>query len=509
MRTQRRRKPGEDPVLATPETWPSPLPVHVSGGGDRAATAKVSKGAIADGYEPEVEGFDELTITIAKHGYALKGKEHENEIKAHMWSEIVIFSADSGKLEQAEQWMKKLDARKGFPPEVRAVNALIRAFIHAGNFFKAEEWFLQLLNPHLSPELGNIAPDSSTFNYMIRLCAEAGELVYAEAHIEDMNRFGVIPTLLTYSALVRGCIKVGEVRRGHRWFERLLANGCAEHLEAFDAASIKVERARAKCGLQVVWNMQLLDELVLELARALANTGNTQSANGWLGFAVESGRSPEDAPEVWEHVRAAHPVDIIPTLLSGETEAALGRDSPRRGAPSVIMRATLHGDNKASPRPSSQVQMRRIMKQPQTPRRAQVVAARSQPTSRLMAAIAAGEDAGLTREELQGPRLALALEERRDAARAKLGTALQQRELVALHEALSLAKEAGLDESDELCGTSLREAHIALEQEERKRDARAKLDEAMRLRSTTTESFSRALPTALRPTSLRVARTAV
>jgi len=253
----------------------------------------------------------------------------------------------------------------------------------------------------------------------------------------------------------------------------------------------------------------LLDELVLELAHALADSGNTQSANRWLGFVVESGRSPEDAPETWEHVRAAHPVYIIPTLLSGESEAALGADLPRRGAPSVLMRATLHGDNKASSSsPSSQVQMRRIMKQKAsvepTPRRAQVVAARSQPTSQLMAAIAAGEDAGLTQQELQGPRLALALEERRDAARATIGMALQQRELVALHEALSLAKEAGLDESDELCGASLRETRIALEQEERKCDARVKLDEAMRLRNMTTESFSRALPTAL-----RVARTAV
>merc|ERR1712032_24142 len=70
-----------------------------------------------------------------------------------------------------------------------------RAYIRAGNFLKAEEWFLQLLNPHLSPELGNIAPDSSTFNYMIRLCAQAGELVFAEAHIEDMKRFGLKPTL--------------------------------------------------------------------------------------------------------------------------------------------------------------------------------------------------------------------------------------------------------------------------------------------------------------------------
>mmetsp|Transcript_71614 Transcript_71614/g.142111 ORF Transcript_71614/g.142111 Transcript_71614/m.142111 type:complete len:513 (+) Transcript_71614:87-1625(+) len=512
MRTQRRRKPGEDPVLPTAETWA----FHVAGceipaGGEyRDATARVHKGEIADGYEPDVDGFDSLTITVAKHGYALKGKEHENQIKAHMWSEIVVFSADSDKLEQAEQWMKKMDARKGFQPEVRAVNALIRAYIRAGNFLKAEEWFLQLLNPHLSPELGNIAPDSSTFNYMIRLCAQAGELVFAEAHIEDMKRFGLKPTLLTYSALVRGCIKVGEARRGHRWFECLLASGCAEHLAAFDAVSIASERARAKCGLKVLWDMKLLDDIVLELAYTLADSGNTESANRWLGFAVESGRSPEDAPETWEHVRAAHPVHIIPTLLSGESEAALGADSPRRGAPSVIMRATLHGDSKVrSSSPSSQVQMRRVMKQKTsaepTPRRAQVVAARSQPTSQLMAAIAAGEDAGLTQEELQGPRLALALEERRDAARVKLSTALQQRELVALHEALSLAKEAGLDESDESCGPSLREVLVALEQEEKKRDARAKLDEAMRLRSITTESFSsRALPKAL-----RVARTAV
>lgn len=476
------------------------------GGGKNHEAAKVAQGELDDGYEPDVHGFDALTITVAKHGYALKGKEHENEIKARMWSEIVIFNADSDKLEQAEQWMKKLDARKGFPPEVRAVNALIRAYIRAANFQLAEEWFLQLLNPHLSPELGNIAPDSSTFNYMIRLCAEAGELVYAEAHIEDMKRFDVRPTFLTYSALVRGCIKVGEARRGHRWFESLLANGCAEHPAAFDAATVASERARAKCGLKPVWDLRLLDDVVLELAHALADSGNTQSANRWLGFAVQSGRSPADAPETWEHVRAAHPVHIIPTLLSGESEAALGTDSPRRGAPSVIMLATLHGDNKTSSRSSSQVQVRRVMKQKvSTPRRAQVVAARSQPTSQLIAAIAAGEDAGLTQEELQGPRLALALEERRDAAKAKLSVALQQRDIPLLHEALSLAKEAGLEYSDESCGASLREAHTMLEQEERRRAARAKLDEAMRLRSMTTESFSsRALPTAL-----RVARTAV
>merc|ERR1712113_1041251 len=79
---------------------------------------------------------------------------------------------------------------------------------------------------------------------------------------------------------------------------------------------------------------------------ALADAGHTQRANYWLGFLVATGFQPKDAPDAWEHVRKAHPADVIPALLSGETAAVLRSPdgSPPRGAPSMTLPARLNGE---------------------------------------------------------------------------------------------------------------------------------------------------------------------
>lgn len=437
----------------------------------------------------KLDSVDTISITIAKatlknvagksqlqRALNLSGVAYEREVKSLMWNNIAMFSADSGNIEQAEHFRQKLDVRRGFNINIRTIAALVRAYLKIRNFEKADELFQQVLEPTLHPELGNIKPDTDFFHYMISFSAEAGEIANAERHFREMGRFKLRPKMHTFRAITDGCIATGQARRAHRWLELLVKDGCDEVPLGFDADAVMVERQYQQSTIYCHWKLNLFDSMVMKVARALTDAGHTQTANKWLGYLVECGIGPDKAPELWDHVRVAHPVDIMPTLLSSETVKAYG-GSPRKGAPMVKLPARLNGE---TPRVRTLQPLEdndRNALWPRATLRSDAHNGRSG-LDGLVEALREGEAAGLDETELRTVRTILALEERKDEVRARLEQATVDNNFDALQSAVSEAEACGLSTEDELFKT----ARTTLEHEERKAKARTQIQEVMKIR---------------------------
>jgi len=200
---------------------------------------------------------------------------------------------------------------------------------------------------------------------------------------------------------------------------------------------------------------------------------------------------------------------VIPTLLSGESAVVMG--SPEKpcpkGAPSMVLPAKLPGET-----PYNRFSAEAIVKE-QLPKETTIGIAPALSTGApswlhlsagvdgLTAAIAEGEAAGLSDEELASARVALALEERRIAGIANLERVMAQESpaVEALQEAIREAELAGLDHevlpnanptncarTHALTGAAAKEllfkASALLQQGKRKEGARAHLDQAVKLR---------------------------
>lgn len=197
-------------------------------------------------------------------------------------------NADENNLEEAESWMQKTVA-SGLEPTIESLKALLRAWTRHGMLTKAEEWFTKVASPALHPEFSMLELDATCYNTMAQAFAENGDAIRSERYAADMKTLGFAISQRCYTALVRCCLQNNDARRAHCW--------CKEMIE--DAGFKKPNKA-----------------MMIMLIRMLADSGNTTSANKWLGYMSDMHLKVDQ--ETYEHVRRVHPVTIIPSQLSGE-----------------------------------------------------------------------------------------------------------------------------------------------------------------------------------------------
>lgn len=388
-------------------------------------------GVIQGEVDSRVENVDTVCITISKAASVnAKARAHlqkacgqtsteDKEVRARLWNDSICFSAERGNIEEAEAFRRKLDSRRGFHIAIRSLTALIRAYLKVQNFHKADELFKQVVEPAMHPELGNVRPDWEFFHCMVSLHAEAGKLALAERYFAETKRFKVTPSMRTFRSLMQSCICSGQPRRAHTWVEQLVKDGCVEVPSGFPTAAVLEEREYQRSSIRTHWQLNLFDAIVTELVEALADAGHTQTANLWLGYLVETGLGPKHAPDLWEHVRGKHPVDIIPTLISGEAPQVPVNKAHIALAPPMTLPARLRGETPhargwepfdgvdrlgswtaTTPRPVPNF----VCKDPDA----------------LGKTLRKGQAFGLQEGELRPVRAILAIEERKARARAKL-----------------------------------------------------------------------------------------
>mmetsp|Transcript_9273 Transcript_9273/g.15399 ORF Transcript_9273/g.15399 Transcript_9273/m.15399 type:complete len:426 (-) Transcript_9273:42-1319(-) len=292
--------------------------------GDEDATAETDENMcrMQKEQEKQVLGIQTACVRMAKGRHRSLRNGYAKNVKTHMLNGIVRFSAEEGAFGKAEHWMEKLDVQRGIPAEVRTFNMLILSAARLKEFDKAEEWFARCKAPALHPELVGLKPSPESYNTMIQMFTRAGDVTRAEKWVDKIwNEANVRATLASQISLIRACLDAGDFRRGHKWCEELVRKGCSKKPN-YDADMVFKERIARK--LDKEWDSESLVAMVCDLIQALAKIGNFNMVSRWLRYLVDCGVKPEDAPVTWTAVRQVYPRDIIPAVLSGESDHPVG-----------------------------------------------------------------------------------------------------------------------------------------------------------------------------------------
>jgi len=238
------------------------------------------------------------------------------KVSAQYCNRMVVDAADRGDVEEALMRMNKLRA-DGLKPNCEAFNALLLELIRCNQVDEAEDWLGKASTSALYPEFAGLEVSVSIYIGLVASFAGGGQLPKAEKYAREAQGRGLEMDSSAYQTLVQACLDVGECRRAHAW--------C---LEMVNVGHRKPTKALMK---SLVW--------------ALTDAGNTMSANHWLKFMAEESSDLDN--KTYEHLRSAHPLDIVPTGLSGEVGASV---------PPVVRPATVGGERrqaeqaKASPK---------------------------------------------------------------------------------------------------------------------------------------------------------------
>jgi len=221
---------------------------------------------------------------------------------ADHYSQQIQEAAQNGEVDAAERAMYKV-CNTALEPDIVAFNALLEALAKQNEMEKAEIWMMNMTTPAFHPKFSDFQGDAKTYNIMVEAYGRQGNMPGAEKWANDARAKGYKLVLPSYMALIRACLNKGETRRAHRWAMEMIASGVRKP------------------------NKEVMNNLV----HALADVGNTQSANYWLGYMADSRIRLDDA--TYSYVRNVHPDEIVPGCLSGEHPAPL----PPEARPATLL----------------------------------------------------------------------------------------------------------------------------------------------------------------------------
>jgi len=207
--------------------------------------------------------------------------------KGEFCRRMLLSAVDRGDAVEAVERLEKL-CSEGLDPDSKSFNAVVTLLAQQGDLEKAEAWFQKPSEPSLHPELADVTPDGGCYIAMVVLCAERADIPRAEKYANAAQAAGCRLDVRAYQAVVRACIDSSEPRRAHVWASAMLAAGCTK------------------------FNKALMSSLV----KGLADTNNAQSADYWLTHMADMGQRLDK--DTYNYVRRLHPMEIVPTGLSGE-----------------------------------------------------------------------------------------------------------------------------------------------------------------------------------------------
>eukprot|EP00418_Pyrodinium_bahamense_P002730 CAMPEP_0179020236 /NCGR_PEP_ID=MMETSP0796-20121207/5277_1 /TAXON_ID=73915 /ORGANISM="Pyrodinium bahamense, Strain pbaha01" /LENGTH=502 /DNA_ID=CAMNT_0020716043 /DNA_START=88 /DNA_END=1593 /DNA_ORIENTATION=+ len=262
--------------------------------------------------------------------------QRRKNAEADFFNGVVRYSAEEGQVDKAERWMLKLDSRRGVHPHVTALNALMLAEANRGDLAQAEAWFERTLQRAIHPELGDLTPNVESYDILVQRAAEAGDLARMEKFLQACCSRGFRPARRSFLRAVQALVGAGEPRRAHHWMEAMVREGSTERA---DYAPREVKRVlRLRPSLRP-WDAEELVEVILGLARRLAEAHNSSAADQWLGYLTECGEKPSMHIETWEYVRALTPPEIVPARLTAGVERVDFKPEPP-----LLLPASLSGE---------------------------------------------------------------------------------------------------------------------------------------------------------------------
>ncbi|CAK9081287.1 unnamed protein product [Durusdinium trenchii] len=134
---------------------------------------------------------------------------------------VINACAQAGKIKRAEQWLRNASSMQ-LQADVLSFNGIMHACAVRGQLSRAEELLEQLVSSHLD--------DIYTYNSLINACVESGETERAEHWLEQIRLRRLQPNRVSFSSLVKGAARIGDVEEMQTWFDRMWEAGIEDEM---------------------------------------------------------------------------------------------------------------------------------------------------------------------------------------------------------------------------------------------------------------------------------------
>ncbi|CAJ1368714.1 unnamed protein product [Effrenium voratum] len=121
------------------------------------------------------------------------------------------------RLQQAEsrRWDRPADlAQAGLQADVVAYNAVLDAYVRAGDLRAAGEWFYQI-------RANQLVPSAVSYNLLVGAYGSARHLAKAVRWFQKMLSADLSPDVISCNALLHGCAKAGRPWEAEQWLRRM------------------------------------------------------------------------------------------------------------------------------------------------------------------------------------------------------------------------------------------------------------------------------------------------
>jgi len=170
---------------------------------------------------------------------------------------------------------------------------MINVYASAGDVDKAEECFKSMVACE-----GEIVPNTSAYNALIKACARVHHIERAEAWFEHMKVNGVEPNVVTFTTLINACAKTRDAERAERWLSEMSKHNVEANLMTYntviDACAKEADIEKAELCLQRMRKEGVPPDIVTynSMINACGKAGDVERAAQWLQTMIQDGLEP-------------------------------------------------------------------------------------------------------------------------------------------------------------------------------------------------------------------------
>ncbi|CAN1319124.1 Pentatricopeptide repeat-containing protein At3g13160, mitochondrial [Linum perenne] len=217
------------------------------------------------------EGFNARLINLyGKAGMFGKAREVFDEMPSRgcdrttlSFNALLSACLNSKKVEKVEELFKGLSKEMGIQPDVVSYNTLIKAYCDMGSLDSGLEMIKEMEGKGLAPNLvtyntilhrlyanvklddgekiwgqmleKGVTPDIRTYNAkLLGLCSAKKKMEEAGKLVNEMGSKGVEPDVHSFIAMIRGCVKDGDLEGAKGWYEEILKREIELNKTVFD-----------------------------------------------------------------------------------------------------------------------------------------------------------------------------------------------------------------------------------------------------------------------------------
>lgn len=172
------------------------------------------------------EDVDGATPTAGDAAEEVPGDDEGRQVAIGKITTKIRAAVKAGDMAAAEALMESMREVGGQPGRLRracwsvAFGEIVNGYVRDGNGAKAGEWL-----GHFAACAPTIRPSTACANAVITTICASGDAASAEAWVQKMPQVGIRVDEETFSNLIHGCVRVGDVSRGIHWLREMRKAG--------------------------------------------------------------------------------------------------------------------------------------------------------------------------------------------------------------------------------------------------------------------------------------------